>query len=48
MATRTVTMVAPHGETITLKAGNQVQNLAQVKPGDTVIARCYPAIAGKG
>jgi hypothetical protein len=32
MKTRTVTLVGPQGETKTLKVGDQVQNLAQVKP----------------
>ena len=41
MKTRTLTLVGPQGETKTLKVGEQVQNLAQVKPGDTVVARYY-------
>lgn len=45
MKTRTVTLVGPQGETKTLKVGNQVQNLAQVKPGDTVVARYYESVA---
>jgi hypothetical protein len=43
--TRTVTLVGPQGETTTMKVGEQVQNLAQVKPGDTVIARYYESVA---
>jgi hypothetical protein len=43
MKTRTVT--GPQGETKTLKVGDQVKNLAQVKPGDTVVARFYDAVA---
>ena len=45
MNTRTVTLVGPQGETKTLKVGDQVKNLAQVKPGDTVVARFYDAVA---
>ncbi|MGE5441757.1 MAG: hypothetical protein ACM3Q0_01675 [Bacteroidota bacterium] len=45
METRTLTLVGPQGETKTLKVGEQVQNLAQVKPGDTVVARYYESIA---
>jgi hypothetical protein len=45
MNTRTVTLVGPQGETKTLKVGDQVQNLAQVKPGDTVVARYYESVA---
>jgi hypothetical protein len=42
--TRTVTLVGPQGET-TMKVDEQVQNLAQVKPGDTVVARYYQSEA---
>jgi hypothetical protein len=45
METRTLTLVGPQGETKTLKVGEQVQNLAQVKPGDTVVARYYESVA---
>lgn len=45
MKTRTVTLVGPQGETKTLKVGDQVQNLAQVKPGDTVVVRYYESVA---
>jgi hypothetical protein len=45
MGTRTLTLVGPQGETKTLKVGEQVQNLAQVKPGDTVVARFYESVA---
>ena len=45
MNTRTVTLVGPQGETKTLKVGEQVRNLAQVKPGDTVVARYYESVA---
>lgn len=36
---RTVTLVGSSGETKTVKVGPDVQNLAQVKPGDIVVAR---------
>jgi hypothetical protein len=45
MNTRTVILVGPQGETKTLKVGDQVRNLAQAKPGDTVVARYYEAVA---
>ena len=45
MKTCTLTLVGPQGETKTLKMGEQVQNLAQVKPGDTVVARYYEFVA---
>ena len=45
LKSRTVTLVGPQGETKTLKVGDQVQNLAQVKPGDTVVARYYKFVA---
>ena len=45
MKTRTVTLVGPQGETKTMKVGDQVKNLAQVKPGDTVVARFYDSVA---
>lgn len=38
METRTVTLVDPQGETKTLKVDDQVQNLTQIKPGDTITA----------
>jgi len=43
--TRTVTLVGPQGETATMKVGEQMQNLAQEKPGDTVVARYYESVA---
>ena len=45
MKTRTVTLVGPQGETKTMKVGPQVQNLAQVKPGDIVVVRFYDSVA---
>lgn len=44
-ATRTVTLVGSQGETTTLKVGDQVRNLSQVKVGDTVVARYYASVA---
>ncbi|MEA2730955.1 MAG: hypothetical protein QOF70_5430 [Acetobacteraceae bacterium] len=41
LQTRTVTLEAPGGNTIDLKIGDQVQNLPQVRPGDTAIAVYY-------
>jgi hypothetical protein len=41
LQTRTVTLEAPDGNTIDLKIGDQVQNLPQVRPGDTAIAVYY-------
>jgi hypothetical protein len=37
--TRTVTLVGPQGNTLMLKVGEEVRNLAQVRPGNEVIAR---------
>jgi hypothetical protein len=45
MQTRTVTLEGPEGNTIVLKLGEQVQNLPQVHPGDTVIAHYYMSSA---
>ena len=45
MKTRMVTLVGPRGETMTMKAGDQVQNLAQVKPGDVVVVRYHDSVA---
>jgi hypothetical protein len=45
LATRTVTLVGPEGETKTLKVSDEVQNLPQVKVGDTVVARYYASVA---
>jgi hypothetical protein len=44
MTTRMVTLVGPQGETMTMKAGEQVQNLAQVQPGDVVV-HYYDSVA---
>ena len=45
LGTRTVTLEAPDGKTIVLKVGDEVRNLPQVKPGDTVIAHYYTSTA---
>jgi hypothetical protein len=39
MKSRTVTLVGPENNTFTVKAGEEVRNLAQVKPGNTVVVR---------
>jgi Cu/Ag efflux protein CusF len=36
--TRMVTLETPGGNSVVLKVGDQVRNLAQVRPGDTVVA----------
>jgi Cu/Ag efflux protein CusF len=45
LATRTVTMVTSGGDTMVLKVGEQVRNLPQVRPGDTVVAHYYTSTA---
>jgi Cu/Ag efflux protein CusF len=42
---RTVTLVGPQGVTTTIKVGPQVQNLAQIKPGDVVVAEYSESVA---
>jgi hypothetical protein len=42
---RTVTLVGPQGNTLTLKVGDEVHNLAQVKPGNKVVVRYHASIA---
>jgi hypothetical protein len=42
---RTVTLVGPQGNTLTLKVGDEVRNLAQVKPGNKVIVKYHASIA---
>jgi hypothetical protein len=41
MATRDVTFTGPRGNSFTLKASDAVRNLAQVKPGDNVVAHIF-------
>jgi Cu/Ag efflux protein CusF len=45
LQTRTVTFETPGGNVMTLKVGEQVQNLPQVKPGDAIIAHYYASTA---
>jgi hypothetical protein len=42
---RTVTLVGPQGNTLTLKVGDEVRNLAQVKPGNKVIVKYHASVA---
>jgi hypothetical protein len=42
---RLVTLTGPAGNTVTVKAGKEVRNLAQVKAGDVVTLRYYDSIA---
>ena len=42
---RIVTVRGPKGKVVELKVGDQVQNLAQVKPGDQVVAKYYESVA---
>lgn len=44
-ATRTVVLLGPQGNSIQLKIGDEVRNLAQVKAGNVVIVRYYASIA---
>ncbi|MCW3476677.1 hypothetical protein [Limobrevibacterium gyesilva] len=41
MNARTITLTGPRGNAFTFKVGDAVQNLAQVKPGDNVIAHIF-------
>jgi hypothetical protein len=45
LQTRTVTLEASGGNTIVLKVGDEVRNLPQVRPGDSVIAHYYTSSA---
>jgi Cu/Ag efflux protein CusF len=45
LQTRTVTLASSGGSIIVLKVAERVQNLSQVKPGDTVIAHYYTSSA---
>ena len=45
LATRTVTLETSGGDTMVLKVGEQVRNLPQVRPGDTVVAHYYTSSA---
>lgn len=45
LKTRELTLVGPSGDVFTVHAGDAVQNLAQVKPGQIVIAHYYASVA---
>jgi len=45
MKTRHVTLVGADGKTVTVTAGDQVRNLAQVKAGDDVVVTYYESVA---
>jgi hypothetical protein len=42
--TRMVTLVGPKGNSLTLKVGDEVRNLPQVKVGDTVNMLCHASV----
>jgi len=42
--TRKVTLVGPQGNTFTVVASDEVRNLSQVKPGDTVVVRYHSSV----
>jgi hypothetical protein len=42
---RLVTVTGPRGKTVTLKAGSEVKNLDQIKPGDELIVRYFESVA---
>ncbi len=42
---RLVTLTGPRGKTVTVKAGPEVRNLAQVKPGDVLTVRYLESVA---
>jgi Cu/Ag efflux protein CusF len=42
---RVVTLLAPNGEDVVFRAGDEVRNLAQVKVGDVVQATYYESVA---
>ena len=44
-ATRTVILLGPGGNSIQLKVGDEVRNLAQVKAGNVVVVRYHASIA---
>lgn len=44
-ATRMVTLRGPEGRLVTMKAGDNVKNLAQVKPGDELVIKHAEAVA---
>lgn len=46
-ATRTVLLSGPNGGLLSVEAGPEVKNLAQVKPGDRVVLRYREALAAE-
>ena len=44
-ATRTVTVVGPKGKSVSLVAGDNVKNFAQIKVGDEVVLRYMEAVS---
>jgi hypothetical protein len=45
LAKRVVTLKGPEGDVFDVKVGDEVRNLPQVKPGDTVVAKYFEAVA---
>jgi hypothetical protein len=45
LKTRDVTLMKPTGELFTVHAGDSVQRLAEIKPGQTVVVRYYTSVA---
>jgi hypothetical protein len=45
LKSRTVTLVGPQGNAMTLKVGDEVRNLPQVRPGNKVIVRYHASVA---
>jgi hypothetical protein len=45
LATRHVTLIGPEGEALTVKAGEHIQRLDEVKPGDAVVVDYLQAVA---
>jgi hypothetical protein len=43
--TRMITLVGPQGNSLTMRVGDEVRNLAQVKQGDTVVVRYHGSVA---
>jgi hypothetical protein len=43
--TRMITLVGPLGNSVTMRVGEEVRNLAQVKQGDKVIVRYHGSVA---
>jgi hypothetical protein len=44
LKTRKVTLVGPQGNTFSVIAGEEVRNLGQIKPGDTVVTRYHASV----